>query len=81
MAMCRKCWQSLRHCECEPYGVAEEASASPTGSTADETIERLRGQLQNCVTHLERAKRRNGGSDHDAAIESANRALYETMSR
>lgn len=44
------------------------------------TIARLRGQLQNCVNHLEWAKR---GIDTtrivDRAIEQANKALYETL--
>lgn len=42
-------------------------------------IQRLRGQLQNCVSHLERAKRQRSDRAYDAAIESANRALYETL--
>ena len=42
--------------------------------------ERLRGQLQNCVNHLEHAKR-NGypKGKYDACIESANCALYESL--
>lgn len=44
-----------------------------------ETIDRLRGQLQNCVNHLEHAKRRQHRSDYDDVIESANKALYETL--
>ena len=47
-----------------------------------EIIDRLRGQLQNCVNHLEKAKRgcakRNA---FDGAIDSANRALYETLNK
>lgn len=48
-------------------------------SEAKKVIDRLRGQLQNCVAHLERANRyiHNGG--YDQCIESANRALYETL--
>jgi len=45
----------------------------------EEIIERLRGQLQNCVNHLDRAKRRTYGMNLDECIESANRALYETL--
>lgn len=48
----------------------------------DAAIDRLRGQLQNCVNLLHRLKRHGYASDvvvADAAIESANRALYETL--
>lgn len=43
--------------------------------------DQLRGQLQNCVNHLSRAKRQqySGNSDYDDCIESANKALYETL--
>ena len=44
--------------------------------------DRLRGQLQNCVNHLDLAKRRCGHATSeklDACIESANKALYETL--
>ena len=61
-----------------------ESSASPACSTPDETIERLRGQLQNCVNHIERLKRHAYRSDEaklNACIESANKALYETLMR
>lgn len=45
-----------------------------------DTIDRLRGQLQNCVNHLERAKRQWARTnEYDQCIESANKALYETM--
>lgn len=47
----------------------------------DNTIGRLRGQLQNCVNHLERAKRKANNSSYDEVIESANTALYETLNR
>lgn len=49
---------------------------------ANAVIDRLRGQLQNCVAHLERVKKRGWREDEEkilAAIESANRALYETL--
>lgn len=45
-------------------------------------VMRLRGQLQNCVNHLEQAKRNSYGKNrqsYEAAIESANKALYETL--
>lgn len=41
-----------------------------------EAIQRLRGQLQNCVNHLDRANRRD---EYDEVIASANKALYETL--
>jgi len=46
----------------------------------EEVVQRLRGQLQNCVNHLERAKRHWPRGDYNDCIESANRALYETLS-
>ena len=52
-------------------------------NSLDETIDRLRGQLQNTVNHLERLNRNNnatGRGSTAAAIESANRALlYEIL--
>jgi hypothetical protein len=50
-------------------------------SNRDETIDRLRGQLQNCVNHLNGVKRRSPSMSErlDACIESANKALYETL--
>ena len=47
-----------------------------------EHLNRLRGQLQNCVNHLEGAKRHSCGKRQEKyaqAIESANKALYETL--
>ena len=44
-------------------------------------IERLKGQLQNCVNLLHRLKRRGYASDAlvaDEAIDAANRVLSET---
>jgi aspartate ammonia-lyase len=44
--------------------------------------DRLRGQLQNCVNHLELAKRKCGHRTEEKiaeCIESANKALYETL--
>jgi hypothetical protein len=50
-------------------------------SNRDETIDRLRGQLQNCVNHLDGVKRRYPSMSErlDACIQSANNALYETL--
>lgn len=48
----------------------------------DAAIDRLRGQLQNCVNLLHRLKRHGYASDAlaaDEAIELANKALYETL--
>lgn len=45
----------------------------------NKTIDRLRGQLQNCINHLDRAKRKYPTTDYDSCIESANRTLYETL--
>ena len=42
-------------------------------------IDRLRGQLQNSVSHLDRVKRRYNDKAYDVAIEFANKALYETL--
>ena len=42
-------------------------------------ISTLRGQLQNCVNHLERAKRKVHALNVDAVIDSANRAIYESV--
>jgi len=48
------------------------------------SIDKLRGQLQNCVNHLNRLKRHGHASDVqacDKCIESANKALYESLIR
>ena len=48
----------------------------------DGVVMRLRGQLQNCINALEHAKRRSYGNQkevYEKAIESANKALYETL--
>jgi hypothetical protein len=41
-------------------------------------IKYLIGQLQNCVNHLEHAKRHtaSGNNAYDGAIDSANKAIY-----
>ena len=43
-----------------------------------EIIHRLRGQLKNCINHLENANRHGYWNKFENCIESANRALYET---
>lgn len=49
---------------------------------AEATVKKLRGQLQNCVAHLERAANRNYERDkYKAVIEQANKVLYETLER
>lgn len=56
--------------------------AEDCADNKDAEISRLRGQLQNCVNLLHRLKRHGYASDvvlADAAIESANQALYETL--
>jgi len=46
----------------------------------ENTVARLRDQLQNCVNHLDRAKRQNARNEmYETCIESANKALYETL--
>lgn len=46
----------------------------------DEVIRKLRGQLQNCVNYLERARRQWRRTDvYDVCIESANKVLYMTQ--
>jgi len=47
----------------------------------EKQVTRLRGQLQNCVNHLDRANRRYPGDTYSKCIESANRALYETLAQ
>jgi len=46
-------------------------------------IDKLRGHLQNCINHLEMAKRKAYGKtqqSYDKCIQQANKALYETLS-
>jgi len=45
----------------------------------DKVIERLRGQLQNCVDHLHYFKTRGYDGKVTPVIERANRVLYETL--
>lgn len=51
-----------------------------THNEGEETIQRLRGQLQNCVNHLERCKRKIPSNEKklNDCIEVANKTLYET---
>jgi len=63
---------------------ANSDSAQPSGSKVECTIDRLRGQLQNCANHLELLKRHTYRSDEKKirdCIASANKALYETLMR
>ena len=46
-------------------------------------IDKLRGHLQNCINHLEMAKRKSYGKtqqSYDKCTQQANKALYETLS-
>ena len=46
----------------------------------DQAIDKLRGQLQNCVNHLHNAKRKLGSRyDFDEVIDHANKALYDSL--
>jgi len=58
---------------------AVERGGSMVQKHLQDKIDRLRGQLQNCVNHLERAKRKTSNDQYDDAIESANKALYDTL--
>ena len=82
--------KQLRCNHCNPNWEAEleaenekcERSMLADIITKDAAIVRLRGQLQNCVNLLHRLKRHGYASDvvvADAAIDSANRTLYETL--
>ena len=46
---------------------------------AEEIIQKLRAQLQNCVDHLHHVNRRYPREDMTKVIEAANKALYETL--
>lgn len=69
------------HCNLCEKDLVQVPSAASAGSSQEEIIDRLRGQLQNCVNHLERARRHYPSGGYDAAIDSANKALYETLMR
>ena len=50
--------------------------------TRDNTIDKLRGQLQNAANHLERSANRANRVEQaklKAAVEQANKCLYETL--
>lgn len=49
----------------------------------EEDIRRLRGQLENCVQHLEGVSRRHHSEQgkHAECIDSANKTLYETFNK
>lgn len=76
--------QYCDNCETNQMCHAERKCMRPVESVvnSDEVIQRLRGQLQNCVNHLELCKRQTHGKSKksvDDCIESANKALYETL--
>jgi len=74
---CEECPLGVENHELKYSELLEIWNDLPRG--ADETIQRLRGQLQNCVNHLDRAKRRYNSNTYNECIESANKALYETL--
>lgn len=82
MCECQYNYKPGTHCNgCNLLCKPSKPPATSSGSPQD-TIDRLRGQLQNCVNHLELLKRHGYASDVnkiDACIDSANRALYETL--
>ena len=69
----------------EQFGDPWEQPAADTKelpSEVEEILTRLRGQLQNCVNHLDRVKKRGGRQDEEIireCVESANKCLYETL--
>lgn len=70
----------------EAYEECKQAIVDSWNSHVDrdrnEVVQRLRGQLQNCVNYLDKANRGSGRcGSFSPAIESANRALYETLDR
>jgi hypothetical protein len=68
--MCVRCAQTRD-------GVMESSEKS------DDLINSLIGQLQNCVNHLEHAKRHTVSTNHiyDGAIEAANNVIYRAANR
>lgn len=78
------CWVcKQQHPEDEDCPSLPSSVQSSGYADKDEVIQRLREQLQNCVNHLEMAKRQTRCSDEtkiNACIEYANRVLYETLS-
>lgn len=64
----------------ERWETWQAAHARYAGS-GEETIQRLRGQLQNCVNHIERLKRHHPRETEklEACVQSANKCLYETL--
>lgn len=81
---CENCEDSMFG-PCQNCLKAQRRSSAEAGYlTVDEIIDKLRGQLQNCISHLERAKNRSHGKSREAyraAIASANKTLYETQDR
>ncbi len=72
---------------CDEIRDSEEYEPVPGLSSAESAkherlVMRLRGQLQNCVNHLELLKRHGSRADEEkinTCIDSANKALYETL--
>jgi len=60
---------------------AWQAAHARYAGDGEETIQRLRGQLQNCVNHIERLKRHHPRETEklEACVQSANKCLYETL--
>lgn len=64
------------------YAVVDQAALHKLSNAKVELeaqVERLRGQVQNCVNYLDKANRSFRSENYDKAIESANKALYETL--
>ncbi|MCK5020021.1 MAG: hypothetical protein KAS32_23410 [Candidatus Peribacteraceae bacterium] len=79
---CKSSYAICKHC---PGEAEKELFAPPTSLASDnKKIDRLRGQLQNCINHLELLKRHGYANDVrkiDLCVDSANKALYETHLR
>lgn len=77
--------QDLDDSALQVHGAGEYVSKTFADSLLDQAEEKeqkLRGHLQNCVNHLEKAKRGSYGKEqkvYEDCIEQANKALYETL--
>ena len=67
-------WQDLMEQQSATIAALEERVRE-----LDSKVDRLRGQLQNCVNHLDRAGRKHLSQSYSQCIESANKYLYETL--
>jgi len=84
LCVCPKCTEEgkQRRFENVYNAIFTETELAARVAVLDEIVDRLRGQLQNCICHLEGARRKSyGRTNYDDCIESANRALYETLGR